>query len=94
MFIFVIYMSSEFNIVTFQTFLNQRHGYRALMPSIPKEEFNQMMEMLRAMGEDLTVFNTWYKEDANSLPPVFVLQQISSIIPGYKSKVHLFARYS
>lgn len=43
--------------------------------------------MLRSMGEDLAVFDTWYKEDINAVPPVFVLQQISSIIPSFKSKV-------
>ncbi|XP_061189796.1 NACHT and WD repeat domain-containing protein 2-like [Saccostrea echinata] len=70
----------------FVTFLNQRHGYRALQTVITWEEFTQLMEALRTMGEDLSSFNIWYKEDTNSIPPVFVLQQISSIIPNYKIK--------
>lgn len=42
------------------------------------------------MGEDLSSFNVWYKEDENSIPPVFVLQQISSVISDYKLKVTVY----
>ncbi|XP_056004736.1 NACHT and WD repeat domain-containing protein 2-like [Ostrea edulis] len=70
----------------FVTFLNQRHGYRALQSVIAQKEFTQLMESLRSMGEDLSSFNVWYKEDENSIPPVFVLQQISSVISDYKLK--------
>ncbi|XP_060582877.1 NACHT and WD repeat domain-containing protein 2-like [Ruditapes philippinarum] len=70
----------------FVTFLNQKHGYRPLQVTIPEAEFDNLYKSLEENGHDTSLFTLWYKKDTNQLPPIYVLQPISSIIPGYKDK--------
>ncbi|XP_045162803.2 NACHT and WD repeat domain-containing protein 2-like [Mercenaria mercenaria] len=70
----------------FVTFLNQKHGYRPLQVSIPVTEFDHLYSSLQENGHDTDLVNLWYKKDTNQIPPVYVLQPISTNIPGYKEK--------
>ncbi|KAK3105389.1 hypothetical protein FSP39_024054, partial [Pinctada imbricata] len=70
----------------FVAFLNQRHGYRPLQPIIPGNEFGMLIAALEDADEDVSSLRTWYREDTNASPAIFVLQPISSIIPEYKNK--------
>jgi len=38
-------------------------------------------------GGDVTQLDVWFKKDWNVLPPVYILQPISSILKHYKDKV-------
>ncbi|KAL4221581.1 NACHT and WD repeat domain-containing protein 2 [Mactra antiquata] len=70
----------------FVTFLNQKHGYRPLQVSIPEQEFEYLLESLKELGHDTELVLTWYRKDTNQVPPVYLIQPISTIIPGYKDK--------
>lgn len=39
--------------------------------------------------EELNLMDTWYRRDDNTVPPVFILQPISSILTNFNNKVSL-----
>ena len=78
--------------IYFQTFLNQKHGYRPLQSFIPAAEFELLTSCLKDHGRSTLLLETWYFKDTNDIPPIYVLQPISSIIPGYKDRVGHYYR--
>ncbi|KAL3862492.1 hypothetical protein ACJMK2_008453 [Sinanodonta woodiana] len=68
----------------FVTFLNQKHGYKPLQTTIHVAEFDTLLSSLRESQREVTQLLTWFKRDDNIVPPMYVLQPISSVIPGYK----------
>ena len=44
---------------------------------------------LMATGNDGTLIDTWYRKDSNAVPPVSVLQPISSILINFNNKVRV-----
>jgi hypothetical protein len=46
-----------------------------------------LIKKLEDSGEDTSIITKWYQKDTNAVPPVHVLQPISSLIPDYKAKV-------
>lgn len=42
---------------------------------------------LAAMGIDVSVLDLWYKKDSNAVPPISILQPISSILTNFNNKV-------
>lgn len=38
-------------------------------------------------GVDVQLLDTWYRKDGNAVPPVSVLQPISSILINFNNKV-------
>ncbi len=44
------------------------------------EQFGILVDILEEAGEDTQVIQTWYKIDENEVPPVYILQPISSIL--------------
>ncbi|KAK3582782.1 hypothetical protein CHS0354_035720 [Potamilus streckersoni] len=68
----------------FVTFLNQKHGYKPLQTTIHVAEFDTLLSALRESGREVTQLLTWFKRDDNIVPPMYVLQPISSVISGYK----------
>ena len=46
-----------------------------------------LIKKLQDSGEDTSIITKWYQKDTNAVPPVHVLQPISSLIPDYKAKV-------
>ncbi|KAL3862495.1 hypothetical protein ACJMK2_008455 [Sinanodonta woodiana] len=68
----------------FVTFLNQKHGYKPLQTTIHAAEFEALLSALRESQREVTQLLTWFKRDDNIVPPMYVLQPISSVIPGYK----------
>ncbi len=63
-----------------QAFLGQRHGYDMLPCMIQFEQFGILVDTLEEAGEDTQLIHTWYKIDENEVPPVYILQPISSIL--------------
>ncbi|OWF43078.1 NACHT and WD repeat domain-containing protein 2-like [Mizuhopecten yessoensis] len=70
----------------FVTFLNQKHGFHHLQSSIPSKEFDELIQALQTLDQDHSLLDVWYKQDTNCIPPVHILQPISSIITEYKNK--------
>ncbi|KAH3755207.1 hypothetical protein DPMN_189897 [Dreissena polymorpha] len=70
----------------FVTFLNQKHGFRPLQTTISATEFELLTSCLKENDLDSSLVERWYRRDDNQVPPVYVLQPISSLIPGYRDK--------
>ncbi len=45
------------------------------------------MEALRKDGKDIKLLESWFKREDNAIPPMYVLQPISSHLPHYNDKV-------
>ncbi|KAF2895446.1 hypothetical protein ILUMI_10727 [Ignelater luminosus] len=70
----------------FVVFLGQKYGYRPIPTYIVSSELQMIRDELTASGNDATLIDTWYRKDANAVPPVSVLQPISSILINFNNK--------
>lgn len=70
----------------FIVFLGQKYGYRPIPTYILSSELQLICEELTAMGVDRALLDLWYKKDSNAVPPVSVLQPISSILINFNNK--------
>uniref|UniRef100_T1J835 NACHT domain-containing protein n=1 Tax=Strigamia maritima TaxID=126957 RepID=T1J835_STRMM len=70
----------------FVVFLGQKYGYRPIPTIILGTEFVSLRQALVSAGTDVSLLDTWYKEDANSVPSVYILQPISSILINFSNK--------
>lgn len=77
----------------FVVFLGQKYGYRPIPTYILSSELQLLRDDLVANGIDATLLETWYKKDSNAVPPISVLQPISSILVNFNNKVS-FADYA
>jgi NACHT domain- and WD repeat-containing protein len=67
--------------------LGQKYGYRPIPTYIVSAELAMLREELTAINVDGSVLDMWYKKDSNAVPPVSVLQPISSILVNFNNKV-------
>uniref|UniRef100_A0A8R1E377 NACHT domain-containing protein n=2 Tax=Caenorhabditis japonica TaxID=281687 RepID=A0A8R1E377_CAEJA len=72
----------------FVVFLCQKYGYRPIPSEILSTELEMLKRTLKEENEDITLLDSWYIEDSNSVPPMFVLQPISSILVNFNNKVN------
>lgn len=70
----------------FVTFLGQKYGYRPIPTYILSSELKLITDELTAMGIDPILLDTWYKKDSNAVPPVSILQSVSSILVNFINK--------
>uniref|UniRef100_A0A6P7FQL4 NACHT and WD repeat domain-containing protein 2 n=1 Tax=Diabrotica virgifera virgifera TaxID=50390 RepID=A0A6P7FQL4_DIAVI len=70
----------------FVVFLGQKYGYRPIPTYILTSELLLIRDELAATGHDPTLIDIWYKKDANAVPPISVLQPISSILINFNNK--------
>lgn len=70
-----------------QVFLGQKYGYRPIPTYILASELAQFREVLLTMGQEVILLDTWYKKDSNAVPPICILQPISSILVNFNNKV-------
>lgn len=70
----------------FVVFLGQKYGYRPIPTYILTSELMLIREELVATACDASLIDTWYKKDANAVPPVSILQPISSILINFNNK--------
>ncbi|XP_057664227.1 NACHT and WD repeat domain-containing protein 2 [Diorhabda carinulata] len=70
----------------FVVFLGQKYGYRPIPTYILTSELQMIRDELAATGHDPTPIDIWYKKDANAVPPISVLQPISSILVNFNNK--------
>ncbi|XP_046458040.1 NACHT and WD repeat domain-containing protein 2-like isoform X2 [Daphnia pulex] len=70
----------------FVVFLGQKYGYRPIPTYILASELAQFREILLTMGQEVILLDTWYKKDSNAVPPICILQPISSILVNFNNK--------
>jgi hypothetical protein len=70
-----------------QVFLGQKYGYRPIPTYILSSELQMLRDELANSGTDPGLLDTWYRKDSNAVPPVSVLQPISSILVNFNNKV-------
>lgn len=46
---------------------------------------------LECQGMDVSLLDRWYKKDSNAVPPISILQPISSILKNFNNKVIKFS---
>ena len=71
----------------FQVFLGQKYGYRPIPTIIPAVEFEMIGDVVKESKEDYDLMMQWYKRDDNQVPPIYILQPISSILTNFNNKV-------
>lgn len=77
----------------FVVFLGQKYGYRPIPTYILSSELQMLRDELTTMGIDGILLDTWYKKDSNAVPPISVLQPISSILINFNNKVNQINNY-
>lgn len=82
-------MSSLMPLSVLQVFLGQKYGYRPIPTHIEAQEFLMLRDCAQNDPEELNLMDTWYRRDDNTVPPVFILQPISSILTNFNNKVSL-----
>jgi hypothetical protein len=70
-----------------QVFLGQKYGYRPIPTYILSSELQMLRDDLANSGADPGLLDLWYRKDSNAVPPVSVLQPISSILVNFNNKV-------
>ena len=71
-------------------FLGQKYGHRPIPSQILASEFDMLrMETENVDDGDVKLLDEWYQLDTNAVPPVRVLQPISSILINFNNKVTL-----
>ncbi|KAH1018594.1 hypothetical protein HUJ05_006333 [Dendroctonus ponderosae] len=70
----------------FVVFLGQKYGYRPIPTYILSSELQLIRDELHATGHDVLLIDTWYRKDSNAVPPISVLQPISSILINFNNK--------
>ena len=72
-----------FELVYLQTFLCQKYGYRPFPPKILAAEFDLLRKTLVANSKSVDLLDEWFLRDDNCVPPVHILQPISSKLPYF-----------
>jgi len=92
------YISAIAHTLWTQAFLGQKYGYRPFPPKIAADEFEAIRRELETVDGAWSLLDTWFRKDTNSVPHVYVLQPISSVLPHYTDMVCflyvLFVKYS
>ncbi|BES94311.1 NAHypothetical proteinT domain [Nesidiocoris tenuis] len=70
----------------FVVFLGQKYGYRPIPTYILSSELQMIRDDLAANGSEVHYLDTWYRKDSNAVPPISVLQPISSILVNFNNK--------
>ncbi|KAK3736404.1 hypothetical protein QZH41_017906 [Actinostola sp. cb2023] len=69
---------------SFITFLGQKYGYRPFPPKISAAEFEKLLSAVDEQ-DDIDLLKLWFLRNDNSVPPEYVLQPISSVLPNYRN---------
>lgn len=86
-----IELCQRYSIATnFVVLLSHRYGSRPTPASIRQALFELLRKRLESDStkqDDVQVLSQWYRLDTNCIPPAYVLQPISSILPKIFSSV-------
>ena len=75
------------NTCSFQTFLGQKYGYRPFPTKIAAIEFESLLATVDN-NDDHELLTKWFWKDDNAVPPQYLLQPITSQLPGYRDYEH------
>jgi hypothetical protein len=77
-------------------FGGQKYGYRPLPTEIISTDLAELTDVLISMGNDVSLLGKWYRIDKNAVPPVSILQPITTHLTHFLNKrvPHLQARDS
>ncbi|XP_029285414.1 NACHT domain- and WD repeat-containing protein 1 [Cottoperca gobio] len=67
----------------FIAMLGNRYGYRTLPRLVPEKQFEVLLSKLYKNPEGATQLNQWFLKDNNAVPPIYVLQPITTHFPHY-----------
>lgn len=67
----------------FQLFLGDKYGTRPLPNSVPVTEFRMFRRLASWMNLKFDVVEKWYLLDTNSVPPVYHIQPITTLLPFF-----------
>ncbi|CAF2516523.1 unnamed protein product [Rotaria sp. Silwood2] len=85
-----IELCKKYSVATnFVVLLSHRYGSRPIPAQIRASLFDLLKEtVLNEQNEnhDAELLTQWYRLDTNCIPPAYILQNISSIIPNFSSK--------
>lgn len=89
--VFVSFAPYLINTCFFQTFLGQKYGYRPFPTKIAANEFESLLATVDN-NDDHELLTKWFWKDDNAVPPQYLLQPITSQLPGYRDYEHEEAR--
>ena len=78
-----------FPITLFQALLGDKYGYRPFPPNIKAEEFRLLRKALVDARKDVSILDCWFKIDENTIPPMYRLVPINTILPDFNPQVRL-----
>lgn len=73
---------------SFQAIVGDKYGYRPIPSTISEQVFETISKY--GSEENWSLVKHWYQKDVNAIPPVFLLQRISVMIPDVNNTVRLF----
>jgi hypothetical protein len=73
-----------FVLMRVQTFLGQKYGYRPFPPKIPAAEFERLQSAVDNT-DDIELLKLWFLRDDNTVPPEYLLQPITSVLPDFRN---------
>ncbi|XP_071110787.1 NACHT and WD repeat domain-containing protein 2-like [Haliotis cracherodii] len=68
----------------FVTFLSHKYGYRNIPREIEATEFEKLLAKVPT-EEAVSLLKRWFEKDENKVPPIYVLQPISSMLPDFRA---------
>jgi len=63
--------------------LGQKYGYRPFPVNISAAEFEKLLGAIDN-PDDLQLLKNWFWRDDNAVPPQYLLQPITSLLPHYR----------
>ena len=64
----------------------QKYGYRPIPTEIITSELRELRDTLFTMGNDVSLLDKWYRADNNAVPPVSILQPITTHLTHFLNK--------
>ena len=64
----------------------QKYGYRPLPTQIISSDLKELKETLIIMANDVSLLDKWYREDCNAVPPICILQPITTHLIHFLNK--------
>ncbi|CAF0861282.1 unnamed protein product [Rotaria sordida] len=82
-----IELCKKYSVATnFVVLLSHRYGSRPIPAQIRASLFELLKETVCNENNEGKLLTQWYQLDTNSIPPAYILKNISSIIPNFLSK--------
>ncbi|XP_045061689.1 NACHT domain- and WD repeat-containing protein 1 [Coregonus clupeaformis] len=67
--------------LAFEALLGNRYGHRPIPRVLPGKQFEVLLSKLPQ--DQVGLLHQWFRKDNNAIPPVYVLQPITTLLPHY-----------